>query len=99
MVNLDTLLGILFGAGGIFSVTGFIKYRDWSKNSKLRLEENHLTRLENENKRAAQDAANLENENRDLRKRLNQALDDVAMYRGRLIQAGLLEVKPNDTSQ
>jgi hypothetical protein len=103
MINLDVLIGLVFGAGGIFSVSGFIKYRDWSRNSKLKLEDTHVTRLEEENKRAlkrADDAEEradkAEEKEAQLRERIAKQSDQIAEYRGRLIQANLLRVNPDD---
>lgn len=96
MISVDTIVGLIFGAGGIGSVTGWIKYRDWARKAKLNVEENTLTRLEQENRRAVKRADDAEASEDRMRVERDKARDSASQYKGMLIQAGLLKVDPHD---
>lgn len=96
MINLDTVLGVVFGAGGLGGLAGYMKFRDWSKKNRWEGGENTIARLEKENARAVKRADDAEENEQRLRVRLGKQADQIAEYRGMLIQAGLLKVIPDD---
>lgn len=95
-MSVDTIVGLIFGAGGIGSVGGWIKYRDWSRKNKLAVEDTSITRLEKENIAARARADKAEADEDAAKKRADKWHELAMLYKGRLIQAGLLEVDHDD---
>lgn len=96
-IDINAVVGAIFGAGGIGGVAGWIKYRDWAKKSKVESGAASLARLQDENIRVGLRAKEAEATEAKLRKRIGELSDDVALYRGMLIEAGLLKkAKPDD---
>jgi hypothetical protein len=93
-VSVDTIVGLIFGAGGIGSVGGFIKYRDWARKNKLAIEDTSITRLQDENKAARARADKAEQDEDSMRDQRDSWRELAALYRSRLIQANLLN--PSD---
>ena len=91
MIDVNTIVGALLGSGGILSVGGYIKYRDWSRTNKLKLEDTSITRLEKENKDARARADQAEADEDKMRDSRDRWREFAASYRGRLIQANLLD--------
>lgn len=96
MIDLNAIFAFVLGSGGILSVSSWIKWRDSKSNRKLMTEETSLTRLEEENKRQKKRADDAEENEDNMRKERNRASELAAHYKGRLIQAGLLEVDTDD---
>jgi uncharacterized membrane protein YdfJ with MMPL/SSD domain len=96
MIDLNTIIAFVLGSGGILSVSSWIKWRDSKQNRKLLTEDTSLTRLEEENKRQKKRADEAEESEDQMRKERNRANELAAHYKGRLIQAGLLEVDTDD---
>lgn len=94
MISPDTIVGLIFGAGGIGSVAGWIKYRDWANKTKLAKEDTSITRLEAENKAARARADKAEADEEAAKDQADHWRELAMLYKGRLIQAGLL--KPGD---
>lgn len=92
MISVDTIVGLIFGAGGIGSVGGWIKYRDWKRKYQLAKEDTSITRLEKENIAARARADKAEEDEEKAKQDRDKWRELAMLYKGRLIQAGLLEV-------
>lgn len=95
MMDINTIVGALIGSGGILSVGGFIKYRDWRSKDRLLKEDTSITRLEKENIAARKRADEAEADEERAKKLADKWHEQAMLYKGMLIQAGLL--KPGDT--
>jgi hypothetical protein len=94
-VDVNTIVGALIGSGGILSVGGWIKYRDWKRKDKLAREDTSITRLEKENIAARARADSAEADEEKAKTERDRWRELAMLYKGRLIQAGLLN--PDDT--
>jgi hypothetical protein len=94
MITPDTIVGLLFGAGGIGSVGGWIKYRDWKRKDQLAKEDTSISRLEKENIAARKRADQAEEDEEAAKVDRDKWREQANLYKGMLIQAGIL--KPGD---
>lgn len=96
MISPDTIVGLIFGAGGIGSVAGWIKYRDWANKTRLAKEDTSITRLQDENKAARKRADEAEADEEKAKQERDRWRELAMLYKGRLIQAGLLNPGDSD---
>jgi hypothetical protein len=85
-VNLELILGAVFGGGFATLVATVARVIDGRRKGRIESEDSVITRLEAENRRANLRADEAEMETEDYRKRMHNAEDEAARYRRALIQ-------------
>jgi hypothetical protein len=88
-MNLQLVLGVVFGGGFATLVATVAKVFDGRRKGKLESEDSVLTRLETENRKARQRADEAEEESERYRKRMMMVEDQAALFRRMLIQNGI----------
>lgn len=85
-MNLELVLGAVFGGGLATLVATVARVIDGRRKGRIESEDSVITRLEAENRKARERADEAEMETEEYRRKMHQAEDEAARYRRALIQ-------------